>query len=164
MRNFNTSKMKKLLLVVTIIIHGFAIAQTSTPETKLRAKHFNIDKSGIAIQGYDPVYYFLGSAKIGSSNYMFKYNGVTYQFVSNKNMELFKASPNRYEPMYGGWCAYAMGATGEKVEVDPETFKVLNGKLYLFYNAFFTNTLPKWNKDEINLNKKADENWLKTNK
>jgi len=46
--------------------------------------------------------------------------------------------------------------------VDPETFKIVNGKLYLFYNRFFNNTLTNWNKDEANLKTKADVNWQKT--
>ena len=53
-----------------------------------------------------------------------------------------------------------MGATGEKVEVDPETFKIVNGKLYLFYHSWLNNTLSKWNQDEMNLQKNADKNWL----
>lgn len=57
-----------------------------------------------------------------------------------------------------------MGNTGEKVEVDPETFKIIEGRVYLFYNKFFTNTLPDWNKMEAVLKKKADENWNKTYK
>ena len=52
-----------------------------------------------------------------------------------------------------------MGANGEKVEIDPSTFKILDGKLYLFYNAYFNNTLKSWNKDEKNLKDKADRNW-----
>jgi YHS domain-containing protein len=164
MPNFNLSSMKKLFLILALAFQNFVFAQPPTTEVNLRVKHFNIDKSAIAIQGYDPVNYYLGSAKMGSSKYSYKYNGVTYQFVSEKNRDLFKASPAKFEPMYGGWCAYAMGASAEKVEVDPKTFKVIDGKLYLFYNAYFTNTLTKWNKDEKNLNKKADENWLKTNK
>jgi len=52
-----------------------------------------------------------------------------------------------------------MGNTNEKVEVDPKTFKIVDGQLYLFYNAYFTNTLLKWNKDEKNLKIKADKNW-----
>jgi hypothetical protein len=52
-----------------------------------------------------------------------------------------------------------MGANGEKVEVDPETFKIVGGKLYLFYHSFINNTLPKWNADEIALKIKADKNW-----
>jgi hypothetical protein len=54
-----------------------------------------------------------------------------------------------------------MGNDGTKVEVDPETFKILNGKLYVFYNKFFTNTLKSWNKDEVRLHKNADDNWMK---
>jgi hypothetical protein len=54
-----------------------------------------------------------------------------------------------------------MGATGEKVEVDPETFKILDGKLYLFYNKYFNNTLKSWNKDEATLKTKADASWAK---
>ena len=79
------------------------------------------------------------------------------------NKEEFRKSPARYEPEYGGWCAYAMGAKGEKVAVDPGTFKIVNNKLYLFYNKFFNNTLKDWNKDEANLKTKADASWGKIN-
>ncbi|MEJ0033358.1 MAG: YHS domain-containing (seleno)protein [Bacteroidota bacterium] len=95
----------------------------------------------------------------GEKDFSYAYDGVTYYFSSASNKETFIKSPKSYEPQYGGWCAYAMGANGEKVEIDPETFKVLDGKLYLFYNAFFNNTLPKWNKDEGSLKTKADNNW-----
>ena len=70
-------------------------------------------------------------------------------------------NPQKYEPAYGGWCAYAMGAKGQKVSVDPETFKIVDGRLNLFYNKFFNNTLEDWNKDEGNLKKKAEANWQK---
>jgi hypothetical protein len=78
-----------------------------------------------------------------------------------ENKEAFKSNLVKYEPAYGGWCAFAMGDNGEKVSVDPETFKIVNGKLYLFYNKYFTNTLTSWNKDETNLKRKADANWPK---
>ena len=103
----------------------------------------------------------MGKPQKGSSSFIVKHNGITYQFSSSKNMELFKSAPSKFEPAYGGWCAYAMGAKGEKIEVDAETYKIVNGKLYLFYNAVFNNTLPKWNNDEKNLNLKADLNWQK---
>jgi YHS domain-containing protein len=150
-------KMKKLFLLAFLFVQLIISGQTSS--SSLQVKHFNKDKSNLAIQGYDPVNYFLGSAKPGSSAYVYTYEGITYRFVSLKNKQLFEASPSKFEPMYGGWCAYAIGANGEKVEVDPETFKILNGKLYLFYDAYFNNTRSKWNKDEKNLNKKADEHW-----
>jgi hypothetical protein len=54
-----------------------------------------------------------------------------------------------------------MGSAGEKVEINPETFKIIDGKLYLFYNAYFNNTLKSWNKAEASLKAKADANWKK---
>ena len=64
-----------------------------------------------------------------------------------------------YLPAYGGWCAYAMGARNEKVNVDPETFKIKDGRVFLFYNRFFTNTLTDWNEDEGRLYPAAERNW-----
>ena len=126
-----------------------------------RSKEFNLEK-GIAIDGYDPVAYFKSNKAVkGSKSLAVFYQGVTYHFSSPENKEDFKKNPSRYEPEYGGWCAYAMGAKGEKVTIDPETFKIVSGKLYLFYNRYFTNTLKSWNKDESNLKMKADQHWKK---
>ena len=86
---------------------------------------------------------------------------ISYKFASAANLETFKKNPTKYEPAYGGWCAYAMGAKGEKVEVDPENYKIVNGTLNLFYKSFFSNTLDDWNKNETKLRKQADVNWLK---
>ncbi|GAC1438689.1 MAG: hypothetical protein NVSMB63_02730 [Sediminibacterium sp.] len=88
--------------------------------------------------------------------------GVTYYFSSPENKAAFLKAPARFEPEYGGWCAYAMGAKGEKVSIDPGTFKIIDNKLYLFYNRFFNNTLKDWNKEETNLKPKADASWQKT--
>lgn len=155
--------MKKLLLYVGCLLTGTvmltpAAAQT---ETGKRQKQYNLEES-VAIRGYDPVAYFTQKKAVkGKPANAFAYQGVTYHFASPASLETFKKNPAQYEPTYGGWCAYAMGATGEKVEIDPETFKVTNGKLYLFYNKFFNNTLPKWNKDEASLKSKADANWAR---
>jgi YHS domain-containing protein len=152
--------MKKLLFALLALISmGTGL---SAQTTEIRKKAYNLEKSGLAIQGYDPVAYFTGHKAIeGKKEISIYYNGVTYRFSTVKNRDLFKANPVKYEPQYGGWCAYAMGAKGEKVAIDPETFKVLDGKLYLFYNKLFNNTLPKWNEDEINLKNNADRSWPK---
>ena len=156
----------KALFFFTILFSLFfsSLVSQTDKETALRTKHFNIDKKGLAIQGFDPVSYFLGTPQKGNNKLAYKHQDITYYFANSKNLELFKLSPIKFEPAYGGWCAYAMGAVGEKVEIDPETFKIVNGKLCLFYNATFNNTLPKWNKDEKKLNVAADGNWLKLNK
>lgn len=127
----------------------------------LRKKHFNL-KDGIAIQGYDPVAYFKqNKAEKGKKELSLLYQAATYYFSTIENKEEFKKNAAKYEPEYGGWCAYAMGSSAEKVSIDPATFKIVNGKLYLFYNKFFNNTLKDWNKDEPNLKTKADASWIK---
>lgn len=126
--------------------------------------HTSHAQSNPASANYDPVAYFtVKKAVEGKKEVALVYEDITYHFSTTQNRDLFKANPAMYAPQYGGWCAYAMGSTGEKVEVDPETFKILNGKLYLFYNKFFNNTLKSWNKDETNLKNKADVNWKKLN-
>ncbi len=154
-------KKKIITLSFLILLLNHLSSQSTATLTVVRTNQFNLEKSSLAIQGYDPVSYFLTQPKKGNATITYKYNGVTYNFNTQQNLELFKKAPAKFEPQYGGWCAYAMGVKGEKVEIDPETYKIVNGKLYLFYNTTFNNTLPKWNKDELNLNKKADTNWLK---
>lgn len=147
------------LIAVSMFLSASAVAFAQ--DAGFRKKHFNLE-DGVAIQGYDPVAYFkLNKAVKGKRELSAVVASVTYYFATPENREEFKKNPGRYEPEYGGWCAYAMGNNGEKVSVDPGTFKILNDKLYLYYNRFFNNTLKDWNKDEKNLKAKADINWQK---
>ena len=151
--------MKQLLLVALSMISIHAVF--SQDDAALRKKHFNLE-NGAAISGYDPVAYFTQNKAVkGNKDLAVSDKGVIYYFSSAANKEAFKKDPSRYEPQYGGWCAYAMGETGEKVKVDPETFKILDGKLYLFYNFWGTNTLKDWNKNEKKLQDAGDHNWRK---
>ncbi len=129
-------------------------------QERLDKVHLNIEASGLAIQGYDPASYFDVEGPVkGRKDITHNRGGVVYRFANQENLAKFKSDPGKYEPAYGGWCAYAMGAAGEKVEVDPKTFKVIGGRNYLFYNFYFTNTLKKWNVDESNLKPAADQHW-----
>ncbi len=146
-------KIMPLLLILTV-----TVGQTFGQSDALRKQHFNIKKN-VAIEGYDPVTYFDGKPLKGNPEIKLIYKNITYQFASTANLSKFKLNPDKYEPAYGGWCAYAMGDTGEKVKIDPETFKVLDGKLYLFYNFWGNNTLEDWKKNEKKLKEAADQNW-----
>lgn len=151
--------MKKFTTIFTIAFLILAINSTSFAQQATRKAQFNLEK-GVAIQGYDPVAYFtLNKAIKGKKDISVDADGITYYFATADSKELFKKDYKKYEPQYGGWCAYALGAKSEKVEIDPETFKIVHGKLYLFYHSWTNNTLTKWNKDEANLKPRADASW-----
>jgi YHS domain-containing protein len=148
-------KLLATLCFLMIVFQGFSQSDD------FRTKHFNLDE-GVAIRGYDPVSYFSHNKALkGKEELSYSYHGIKYNFATETNRRLFQTDPVKYEPQYGGWCAYAMGHDGSRVEIDPATFKIINGKLFLFYNRFFNNTLKSWNQDEAGLQAKADANWQK---
>lgn len=156
--------MKTLLLsaLLFLFLHLNTTAQIVDAQLnqEIRIEHLNLDKKDVAISGYDPVSYFIAvEPQKGSKDITHSFKGVTYQFTSQENLETFKSNPEKYEPAYGGWCAFAMGKKGSKTGANPKTYKITDGKLFLFYNRFGINTLPKWNKDEENLHPKANTNW-----
>ena len=121
---------------------------------------YNLQK-GFVAEGYDVVSYFSGTAEEGQQQYAYTYDGATYLFASEAHLETFKKNPKQFIPEYGGWCAYAMAKNGKKVKINPKSFEIRNDKLYLFYNAWGTNTLKKWQKDPETLRAEADSYWKK---
>jgi len=120
---------------------------------------YNLQKEYIA-EGYDVVAYFDNQAVKGKSSIVFNYENAKFKFSSQANLDKFKANPTKYIPQYGGWCAYAMAVKSKKVQINPKTFEIRNGKLYLFYNKYFNNTFESWLEEMPNeLVRKADKNW-----
>ena len=119
-------------------------------------------KKGFAVHGYDVVAYFDNKAIEGNKNLVTKFDGVNYKFSSKENLNIFIKNPEKFAPQYGGYCAYAIAAKSDKVGINPETFVIKDGKLYLFYNTWGTNTLELWLKENPEILKsKADKNWEK---
>jgi len=148
----------KTLYTICLIL---AIANQLFAQTEAsRLQQFNVKKN-LALDGYDVVSYFAHHPLEGKPELNYKYKGILYLFSTPANRTTFISNPDKFEPAYGGWCAYAMGDSGEKVKVDPETYKIVEGKLYLFYNFWGNNTLTDWNKDEKKLKESADRNWKK---
>lgn len=140
--------MKYLVIILSVFLSTASIAQD-----------YN-SNNGVAAKGYDVVAYFSNKAVKGKSEFQAKHDGLTYKFSTARNKELFEKNPEKYVPQYGGWCAYAMGTSGDKVDINPETYEIRDGKLYLFYNKFFTNTLESWLEENPDkLVKQADKNW-----
>lgn len=141
--------MKSLFFLLSLSI-SFISAQTID---------YNLKKEFVA-NGFDLVSYFNNAPKEGSKQFTATYNGVKFKFSSKINLDLFNKNPNKYIPQYGGYCAYAVALKSNKVSINPKTFLIKDDKLYLFYNAWGTNTLELWQKENpIKLQKKADENW-----
>ncbi|AUC85845.1 hypothetical protein CW731_11345 [Polaribacter sp. ALD11] len=122
-------------------------------------------KKGYVAEGYDVVAYFSNKTEKGNKDFTTEFDGVKFKFSTKENLGIFKNSPKKYIPAYGGYCAYAVGAKAEKVSIDPKTFEIRDGKLYLFYNSWGTNTLALWKEEGAEkLKLKADKNWIAINK
>ncbi len=113
---------------------------------------------GLAAHGYDVVAYFTnGAPTLGSARYSVAHNGGTYRFASAQNLQAFKADPAKYEPAYGGFCAYGV-SVGKKFDGDPRLWKIVDGKLYLNLNA---DIQAKWLENVPGNIVKAENNWTK---
>ncbi len=133
------------------------------PSAALAIDPVNKSRGGVAIKGYDPVAYFEeggGKPKKGSKKIQLRHGDVLYWFSSEPNRRLFEKNPDRYEPKYGGWCAYAM-SMDKRVDPDPKSFLVSDGELYVFYKNLFNNNRAKWLKSAKELETKAEANWKK---
>ena len=110
----------------------------------------------VALQGYDPVSYFLESAPVkGTAEYEHRWNRMKYRFSCRENLELFQSGPARYAPQYNGYCAFAL-SRGDYSDTDPEAYAVVDGKLYLTYDRHIKNA---WLQDKENYIIMADRNW-----
>ena len=115
-------------------------------------------KKGKAIRGYDAVAYHLQNKPVeGKDAYTHQWNGATWYFASQANLNSFKADPEKYAPQYGGYCAYAV-AKGSTAKTEPDAWKIVDGKLYLNYDKGIQR---KWEKDISGYIEKADANWPK---
>jgi len=113
---------------------------------------------GLAAHGYDVVAFFTeGKPRVGSDAYAFAHRGGTYRFVSQAHLDAFKADPGKYEPAYGGFCAYGV-ALGKKFDGDPRYWKIVDDRLYLNLNG---DIQVEWSKDIPGNIKKADGNWAR---
>jgi YHS domain-containing protein len=137
----------------TIVI---ALSAALIPALAVAAGPKNTDEKGVAIHGHDPVAYFVqGKPVAGQAAYSATVGTATYWFANTSNQQLFKADPSKYEPQYGGYCAYGV-AQGLKPDIDPTAFKIVEGKLYLNLSPF---VLKRWQDDIPGNIKTANEKW-----
>jgi YHS domain-containing protein len=158
-----TNRILTPLLLAVSALGAPLVAQETENAPRPALAEYNLEK-GLALEGYDPVAYFPeggGEPTEGRKDLTATHRGVTYRFASEANRERFLAGPERFEPAYGGWCAYAM-AGGDQVDVDTESFLIEGGRLLVFYKGFFNNTRKKWLEEGSDkLRPRADAGWRK---
>jgi YHS domain-containing protein len=109
----------------------FGLAGAASAEELVNTGYFG----DVAIKGYDPVAYFTDNkATPGSPQYSHRWLGAVWHFASAKNLELFKADPGKYAPQYGGYCADGVSLGTVTTNIDPQAWRIIEGKLYLSYD------------------------------
>jgi len=110
----------------------------------------------LAVHGYDPVAFFTESAaKEGSAEFATVYDGATYYFVSQQNLDAFKADSARYAPAFGGFCAFGV-SVGKKFDGDPRFWTISGNRLFLNLNQQIA---EKFKKDVAGSVAKAEQQW-----
>ncbi|MFW7526219.1 YHS domain-containing (seleno)protein [Vibrio ostreicida] len=113
--------------------------------------------SSKALSGYDTVAYFTqGKPVKGDSQFQTEYQDANWYFASQEHLDAFKADPERYAPQYGGYCAWAVSAKNDFASADPKQWAIVDGKLYLNYDA---EVKSWWDDDRSGHIKQADINW-----
>lgn len=123
----------------------------------VHAQNVLVTKNKVAVSGYDVVSYFDSKPTKGKTDLTATHEGATYQFSTTENRDKFVANPTKYTPQYGGWCAYGW-SQGYPAKIDPESWTIVDGKLYLNYNKDVKVT---WDKDQKGFIEKANVNWAK---
>ena len=134
----------------------FAFAAIVLLPASALAGGFNTNFFGTAAKGYDVVAYFTQAEPVkGSSDYTHEWSGATWRFASAEHRALFAENPEAYAPQYGGYCAYAV-SQGAKADIDPEAWRIVDGKLYLNLNKEIQAT---WEQDIPGYIEQADARW-----
>lgn len=95
----------RILMVLLVLVSTAAAALAAPP---VSAPH-GVAPHGVAVQGHDPVAYFTENKAVkGEVSFSHQWKGAIWLFSSAKNRALFGASPDRYAPQYGGYCALSV--------------------------------------------------------
>ena len=118
----------------------------------------NTSSGGVAIGGYDPVAYFtMEKAVKGLKEFTHEWLGTTWYFKSAQHHDMFTDNPIKYAPQHGGFCSVGV-LDGGQYSADPQAWRVVDGKLYLFYD---NPTKSSWNPNRSSV-ARTDEEWLNT--
>lgn len=157
-------RISRIAIIATALLVGGVSQVFAGPEVNTATGVVLVDGKpapGLAVHGFDVVSFFKdGKPAQGDAKFSAIHGNATYRFASEANLAAFKVSPAKYEPAYGGYCAYGV-AVGAKFDGDPRYWKIVDGRLYLNLSA---DVQEAWNKDVPGNIKKAEANWPKLEK
>lgn len=131
-------------------------SESGAEQSQTNTKPAVFSADGAAIRGYDPVAYFTDGAPVkGKGEFSHEWQGVTWKFASAENRDAFASDPEKYAPQYGGYCAWAV-KKGTTASIDPQAWKIVDGKLYLNYSL---DVQKQWEGDIPGNIAEADKNW-----
>lgn len=149
----------KTFVTSGLILSALFTAVTAQAQTGRNVPEYNL-QNGVGLKGYDPVSYFPeggAAAQKGRSDLRLDYMGVTYFFATAANLDLFVENPEKYEPTYGGWCAFAM-ASGTKVDIQPQFYSINGNRLHFFVSR---RAKQNFDSDVRGFETRADGFWKK---
>ena len=115
------SRRRALFLGLSSLVFSHAALAAEPAINTLKNSLFG-GRTDTAINGYDTVAYFtVGKSVKGQDSLATEWMGAKWKFSSQANLDLFKASPEKYAPQYGGYCAYGV-TQGGLVKVEPDQF------------------------------------------
>ena len=113
--------------------------------------------TGLAIDGFDPVAYFVEAApKEGHAELEFRSGGAIWRFLNEGNRSAFAAAPEVYTPRFGGHDPMAL-ARGAAAPGHPALWLIAERRLYLFYSA---EARAAFARDPEAAIEAAERNWL----
>ena len=116
-------------VVIVTVLGIWSIAASSAGQPAL-----NLARNGVAVKGYDVVAYETeGAALKGRVEFEYRWEGAIWRFASAANRDRFAANPESYAPQFGGYCSWAV-SRGYTADIDPEAWRIVDGKLYLNYS------------------------------
>lgn len=123
--HYISSRRTLLIWPISLLMSSALLAQSPA---------LNISRGELAVHGYDVVAYAMdGAAVRGRSEHEFRWSGAVWRFATAAHRDQFEKEPARYAPQFGGYCAWAV-SRGYTADVDPQAWKIVDGKLYLNYS------------------------------
>ncbi len=155
-RNAKTNKLTIILKFCFAMVMLFAVMSSTHAQNKAGGYFNNLNDKGVILDGYDAVAFFTDNKPVpGDEKFRYSYQDATYYFASQAHLDLFKATPEKYKPQFGGWCAYAV-SLGRVAPIDVNTFSIVDGRLVIQHNE---RAVKGWNKDVAGNLSKADKYW-----